>query len=126
MSEPVRQTLYQDVAKRLYGLQVALSEQTSLTNDQIHLASKVVSILVMRRTLPREDARALTPRGLAAVAALIRPDAHSVEEILAEGVVRKAHRLLQRGPIPAPTQTHAALSKATILINPSPRKVVTP
>jgi len=121
----VRQVLYQDVNARLLRNQRHL-DGLGFTPDQVHLAGRVVAIMVMRRTMSREDARRMTPRGLAAIAALIRPDAHSIEEVLADGVVRKAHRLLQRGPIPAPTQTHAALSKATILINPSPRKVVTP
>lgn len=110
----LRQSLYQDVAQRINTNRRCL-EDLGFSPSQVDLAGRVVALLVMRRTLDRHDARRMTPRGLAAIAGLIRPDAQSIEDVLADGVVRKAQSLLQRSPVAAPTQTHAALAKATIL-----------
>lgn len=112
----LRQSLYQDVTKRINVNRRCL-EDLGFSPTQVDLAGRVVALLVMRRTLTRDDARRMTPRGLAAIANLIRPDAQTVEEVLADGVVRKAQNLLHRGLVPAPTQTRAALTKATIAVD---------
>lgn len=110
----LRKALPQDVNAQIIRNQQCL-DGLGFTPAQINFAGRVVSILVMRRTLPREDARRMTPRGLAAIASLIRPEAETIEQVLADGVVRKAQALLSPSPVGAPTQTHAALAKATIL-----------
>jgi hypothetical protein len=112
----LRQSLYQDVAKRILLNQRVLDEMDHFTPTQVDLAGRVVSLLVMRRVLDREIARRMTPRGLAAIAALIGPHVQSIEQALGSGIVRKAEALLCRGPVPASTQTRAALAQATILV----------
>lgn len=113
----LRQSLHQDVAKRINVNRRCL-EDLGFSPTQVDLAGRVVALLVMRRSLSREDARRMTPRGLAAIAHLIRPDADSIEQVLADGVVRKAQNLLHRSPVAVPTQTRAALTKATIAVGP--------
>lgn len=110
----LRKALYQDVNTRILRNQEYIAG-LGFSPSQVNFAGRVVSILVMRRTLAREDARRMTPRGLAAIANLIRPEAETIEQVLADGVVRKAQALLAPSPVGAPTQTHAALAKATIL-----------
>ena len=111
----LRQSLYQDVTQRINVNRRCL-EEMGFSPQHVDLAGRVVALLVMRRTLSRDDARRMTPRGLAAIANLIRPEADSIEAVLADGVVRKAQALLQRSPVGAPTQTRAALAKATIAV----------
>lgn len=110
----VRKVLPQDVNARILRNQEYL-DTLGFTPAQVNFAGRVVAILVMRRTLGREEARRMTPRGLAAIASLIRPNTETIEEVLADGVVRKARALLSSSPVGAPTQTQAALTKATIL-----------
>lgn len=112
----VRQTVYQDVIKRLHANQRALAQTSEFTPTQIDLAGSVVALLVMRRTLDRADAAAMTPRGLAAIASLIDREDENVEQLLAAGVIRQAQALLSRTPIVIPTQTRTALASATALV----------
>jgi hypothetical protein len=111
----LRRSLYQDVARRIQINQEVLDGLDEYSETQIDLAGRIVGLLVMRRTLDRETACRMTPRGLAAIASLVG-QSQTIEEALGRGVVRKAEALLCKGPIPAPTQTHAALTQATILV----------
>lgn len=120
----LRQSLYQDVAQRI-TVNGRLLHEMGYSHSQVDLAGRVVALLVMRRTLSREDALRITPRGLAAIASLIRPETQTVEQVLAEGVVRKAQYLLTRSPVTVPTQTRAALTKATILTAEGSHRVAT-
>lgn len=99
------QVLHQNISKKIVALQRALDRHNEslppgsrFTNPQIDLAGKVVAILVMRRTMSMPDAVSLTPRGLAAVASLIRPDSRGIEDVLADGVVAVSQQMLKRGP----------------------------
>ena len=112
----LRQAVPQDVANRISTNQRCLDEMGSFTFDQVTLAGRVVSILVMRKTLDRSVANKMTPRALAAIASLIRPETTTIEQVIADGVLRKAQALLVRSLVPVPTQTRAALTKATILV----------
>ena len=118
----LRQSLYQDVSQKI-AVNRRVLESLGFSVTQADLAGRVVALLVMRRTLSREDARRMTPRGLAAIASLIRPETQTVEQVLAEGVVRKAQYLLTRSPVTVPTQTRAALTKATIRTAPASHRV---
>lgn len=109
--------LFQDISKKI-NVNRRCIEGLGFTETQIDLAGRVVALLVMRRTLSREDARRMTPRGLAAIASLIPPDEDRIEALLASGIVRKSQALLNPSLVPAPTQTRAALTKATILTQP--------
>ena len=111
----LRQALYQDVSKKILVNQRVLDGLDQYSETQIDLAGRIVGLLVMRRVLDRETACRMTPRGLAAIAGLVG-QAQTIEEALGCGVVRKAEALLCRGPVPAPTQTRAALTQATILV----------
>lgn len=112
----LRHVVPQDVAAKIIRNQKVLDGMGDFTFDQVTLAGRVVSILVMRRTLEREDAKRMTPRGLAAIASLIRPSTETIEQVIADGVLRKALALLSRGLVPAPTASRAALTKATIAV----------
>lgn len=111
----LRQALPQDVSKKI-NLNRERIEGLGFTESQIDLSGRVVALLVMRGTLSRPDAKRMTPRYLAAVASLIPPEAKSIESLLSSGIVRKAQALLVKGVVPATTQTHAALTKATLLV----------
>lgn len=111
----LKQALFQDVSKKI-NVNRRCIEGLGFTETQIDLAGRIVALLVMRRTLSREDARRMTPRGLAAIASLIPPDEDRIEALLADGIVRKSQALLNPSLVPAPTQTRAALAKATILV----------
>lgn len=112
----LRRAVPQDVANRISTNQKCLDEMGSFTFDQVTLAGRVVSILVMRKTLDRSIANKMTPRALAAIASLIRPETTTIEQAISDGVLRKAQALLVRSLVPVPTQTRAALTKATILV----------
>ena len=108
--------LFQDISKKI-NVNRRCIEGLGFTETQIDLAGRIVALLVMRRTLSREDARRMTPRGLAAIASLIPPDEDRIEALLASGIVRKSQALINPSLVPAPTQTRAALAKATILVH---------
>lgn len=103
--------LYQDVSKKIRSLQRALDRYNEgvpagarYSESQITYAGEVIAVLVWRRVLSRLDANALSPRGLAAVADLIRPETTCIEEVVADGVLASATSMLRRPP-----QTAAAL-----------------
>ena len=113
----LKQALYQDVNQKINNNRRCI-EGLGFTDTQIDLAGRIVALLVMRRTVSRETALRMTPRALAAIASLIPADEERIEALLASGIVRKSQALINPSLVPAPTQTKAALAKATILVRP--------